>query len=65
MEYENSVNGITPEAMESLRLPAAFDKAALDIDTFLSQDERPVSTLGFHIGYQSSGTSRSGANTPL
>lgn len=46
---DNFVDGITPEAMESLRLPAAFNEAAhetaLDLDTFLKQDERPVATL--------------------
>src|SRR5271165_2674665 len=44
MEY-----GIIPEAMESLRLPAPFDEAtlnaALDIHTFLKQDEGPPGTL--------------------
>lgn len=49
VEYDDFVDGITPEAMESLRLPAAFDEAthetALDIDAFLKQDERPVATL--------------------
>jgi hypothetical protein len=49
MEYDNRVDGIGPEAMESLSLPAAFDEAAhvtaLDIDAFLTQDERPVATL--------------------
>ncbi len=46
---DDFVDGITPEAMESLGLPAAFDEAAhktaLDIDAFLTQDERPVATL--------------------
>ena len=46
---DDFVDGITPEAMESLRLPAAFDLAgqetALDIDAFLTQDERPMATL--------------------
>ena len=49
MEYDDCVDGLSPEAMESLRLPAAFDEAAhmtaLDIDAFLTQDERPVATL--------------------
>jgi hypothetical protein len=42
-------HGIIPEAMESLRLPTPFDeatlKAALDIHTFLKQDEGPPATL--------------------
>jgi hypothetical protein len=49
MEYDNFVDGITPEAMESLRLPTTFNEAAyetaLEIDTFLKQDERPVTAL--------------------
>ncbi len=49
MEYKDSVDGITSKAMESLRLPAAFNesahKTALDIDAFLKQDERPVAAL--------------------
>jgi hypothetical protein len=43
---DDFVDGITPEAMASLRLPPAFYEAAhetaLDIDAFLTQDERPV-----------------------
>jgi len=46
---DDGVDGVSPEAIESLRLPAAFDEAAymtaLDIDAFLTQDERPVTTL--------------------
>ena len=46
---DDFVDGITPEAIESLGLPAAFDEtareAALDIDVFLTQDERPVVAL--------------------
>lgn len=38
-----------PDQLSSLRLPAAFDEAAhetaLDIDAFLKQDDRPVTTL--------------------
>ncbi|KAF0191074.1 MAG: hypothetical protein FD165_2149 [Gammaproteobacteria bacterium] len=49
MEYDNFVDGITPKAMDSLRLPLAFDEAAhataLDIDAFLKQDERPAAAL--------------------
>lgn len=49
MEYDDCVDGVSPEAMASLRLPAVFDEAAhvtaLDIDAFLKQDERPVATL--------------------
>lgn len=49
MKHDDFVGGITPEAIKSLRLPAAFDEAAdktaLDIDAFLKQDERPVGTL--------------------
>lgn len=46
---DDCVDGVSPEAMDSLRLPAAFDEAAhvtaLDIDAFLTQDERSVATL--------------------
>jgi hypothetical protein len=46
---ESAAYGISSEAMESLRLPAALDegasRTALDIDTFLEQDERPIGTL--------------------
>ncbi len=49
MKYDHSANSITSEAMESLRLPAAFNEAAhetaLDIDAFLKQDERPDATF--------------------
>lgn len=49
MEYDDYVDGVSPEAMESLKLPAAFDEAAhvtaLNIDAFLTQEERPVATL--------------------
>lgn len=50
---DDFVDGITPQAIESLRLPAAFDEVshvtALDIDAFLTQDERPVATLNAKI----------------
>lgn len=53
MEYDDCVDGLSSEAMESLRLPAAFDEAAhmtaLDIDAFLTQDERPVATLNAKV----------------
>lgn len=46
---DDFVDGITSEAMESLRLPAAFDLAgqetAMDIDAFLTQDKRPLAAL--------------------
>ena len=49
MARDNFVDGITPEAMESLRLPAAVDEAgletALDIDAVLKQDDRSVAVL--------------------
>lgn len=54
MEYDNFADGITPEAIESLRLPAAFDEAAhetaMDIDAFLKQDEKPAATLNAKVG---------------
>ncbi len=46
---DDCVDSVSPEAMESLMLPVAFDEAAhmtaLDIDAFLTQDERPFATL--------------------
>jgi hypothetical protein len=49
MKYDDFADGITPEAIASLRLPATFDEAihktAMDIDAVLGQDERPVATL--------------------
>jgi hypothetical protein len=49
MNYESLVDSITPEALQSLSLPAAFDEAvhmtAVDIDDFLKQEERPVTTF--------------------
>jgi hypothetical protein len=43
------VDGISPEAMESLKLPAQFDEAvndeAFSLDAFLQQPEQPVITL--------------------
>lgn len=49
MTYEDIVGSVTPEAIQSLRLPAAFDETvhetALDIDAFLQQDERSVVAL--------------------
>jgi hypothetical protein len=49
MEYDHCLGGIEPAAIESLRIPGAFDEAvhetALDIDALLKQDESPVATL--------------------
>lgn len=49
MEHGVPAEELTPQAMESLRLPAAFDDAAfaavLDIDAVLSQDEPSASEL--------------------
>lgn len=49
MEYNDCVDSISPEAMKSLKLPAAFDEAAyvtaLDIDVLLTQDEKPSGIL--------------------
>jgi hypothetical protein len=53
MEYSDSTEGVGPEAIESLKLPVVFDEAtqvtALDIDAFLTQDERPVATLNAKV----------------
>ena len=46
---EDFEKGISPKAMESLRLPSALDEAviktALDIDALLTQDDRPAAKL--------------------
>lgn len=46
----NSADEITPEALDSLRLPAAFDETvyetALDIDALLGRDEGSAEELG-------------------
>jgi hypothetical protein len=49
MGYDDSADGLTPEAVRSLSLPPAFDEAdlgtAMDIDRVLSEGETPSSTL--------------------
>lgn len=48
-----SIDGMTPEIIRSLTLPAGFDEVAketaLGIDAFLMQDERPVAMLDARV----------------
>lgn len=53
MNYDDSVNDITPEILESLRLPGTFDEAshqtALDIDVYLKEDTRSFDELDARV----------------